>query len=103
LEKRVAEHQAGIWHGYTSRRLPVALVFWQHFQRIEDAVSAERQIKGWRGEKKAALIRGGYAALPSLARRLSSMETALSTVRPSRLGPKRAAPQDKGHSSSRSG
>jgi predicted GIY-YIG superfamily endonuclease len=69
LEKRIAEHQAGTFGGYTSHRRPVVLVFHQQFQRIEDAISAERQIKGWRREKKEALIRGDYAALPALARR----------------------------------
>jgi putative endonuclease len=69
LEKRIAEHQAGTFGGYTSHRRPVVLVFHQQFQRIEDAISAERQMKGWRREKKEALIRGDYAALPALARR----------------------------------
>jgi putative endonuclease len=87
LEKRLAEHQAGTWDGYTSPRRPVTLIFSQHFQRIEDAVSAERQIKGWRREKKEALIRGNHAALPALARRSSSAGNAIRPVRPSRRGP----------------
>jgi putative endonuclease len=69
LETRIAEHQAGAFDGYTARRRPVTLVFQQHFERIEDAVAAERQVKGWRREKKEALIRGDFAALPSLSRR----------------------------------
>jgi putative endonuclease len=44
------------------------LVFSRHFDRIEDAIAAERQVKGWRREKKEALIRGDYAVLPALAR-----------------------------------
>jgi predicted GIY-YIG superfamily endonuclease len=50
----------------------VKLVFSQHFERLEDAAAAERQIKGWRREKKEALIRGDYASLPSLASRVNS-------------------------------
>jgi putative endonuclease len=69
LKKRVNEHQAGGFDGYTAHRRPVALVYQQEFERIEDAVRAERQVKGWRREKKEALIRGDYAALPVLARR----------------------------------
>ena len=72
LDKRIAEHNAGTFEGYTAKRRPVTLAFEQHFERIEDAVSAERQIKGWRREKKEALIRGDYKALPTLARRRSS-------------------------------
>jgi predicted GIY-YIG superfamily endonuclease len=69
LEKRVAEHQAGIFGGYTAARRPVALIFYHHFERLEDAAAAERQVKGWRREKKEALIRGDFTALPFLARR----------------------------------
>jgi putative endonuclease len=69
LEDRVAQHDAGIFDGYTARRRPVILVFAQEFQYITDAIAAERQIKGWRREKKEALIRGDWEALPVLARR----------------------------------
>ena len=85
LETRVAEHQAGRYSGYTASRRPVVLMFDQHFDRLDDAAAAERQVKGWRREKKEALIRGDYGALPLLARR--------GAVRPSRRG-RRAAPQD---------
>jgi putative endonuclease len=69
LEKRLTQHEAGLFDGYTARRRPVKLVFNQQFGRIEDAIAAERQIKGWRREKKEALIRGDYTALPRLASR----------------------------------
>jgi len=87
LERRIAEHQAGAFDGYTAIRRPVELVFHQHFERLEDAASAERQVKGWRRDKKEALIRGDFAALPSLARCSGK------AVRPSRRG-LTAAPQD---------
>ena len=87
LETRVAEHQTGRYDGYTASRRPVALVFHQHFERLDDAAAAERQVKGWRREKKKALIRGDFAALPFLA---CGGATA---VRPSRRGP-RAAPSE---------
>jgi predicted GIY-YIG superfamily endonuclease len=82
LENRIAKHQAGTFAGYTANRRPLTLVFHQYFDRIENAVSAERQIKGWRREKKEALIRGDYAALPSLSRRGASP-----LLRPSRRAP----------------
>jgi putative endonuclease len=72
LERRLAEHDAGTHDGYTALRRPVQLVFHQYFERLEDAAAAERQIKGWRREKKEALIRGDYAALPLLSRRRNS-------------------------------
>jgi putative endonuclease len=82
LETRITEHQAGAFDGYTARRRPVTLVLQQDFERVEDAVAAERQVKGWRREKKEALIRGDFSALPALSRR-----TARPSVRPSRRAP----------------
>jgi predicted GIY-YIG superfamily endonuclease len=69
LDRRVAEHGDGTFGGYTSLRRPMTLVFHQHFERLNDAAAAERQVKGWRREKKEALIHGDYALLPSLSRR----------------------------------
>ena len=69
LARRVAEHNAGKHDGYTARRRPVELAFHQEFDRISDAVAAERQIKGWRRAKKEALMRGDFALLSQLARR----------------------------------
>jgi putative endonuclease len=69
LEQRVAEHNAGHYGGYTTTRLPVTLVFSQWFERITDAIAAERQIKGWSRAKKEALIHANYDALQALAKR----------------------------------
>ena len=69
LEQRMAEHQQGRFGGYTATRRPVELVFSQHFLRIEDAIAAERKVKGWRREKKLALIEGRLGDLPALSRR----------------------------------
>ena len=52
LEQRIAEHNAGAYDGYTARRRPVTLVFSQSFERITDAIAAERQVKGGRERKK---------------------------------------------------
>jgi len=69
LEKRVAEHQAGTFEGYTSTRRPVVLVYSEFFERITDAIAAERQIKGWSRAKKEALIAGDFDRLKRLAKR----------------------------------
>ena len=69
LEKRVAEHEAGMFAGYTARRRPVVLVFSQFFDRITDAIAAERQIKGWSRAKKEALINEDYDELRSASKR----------------------------------
>ena len=67
LDQRVAQHEAGTFDGYTARRRPVRLAFHQEFDRITDAVAAERRVKGWRRAKKEALMRGDYEALRKLA------------------------------------
>ncbi len=69
LERRVSEHNNGIYGGYTSKRLPVVLVWSEHFLDITDAIAVERQIKGWSRAKKEALMRGDYESIRSLARR----------------------------------
>lgn len=69
LETRVSEHQLGNYDGYTARRRPVTLVFDCQFEQITDAIACERQLKGWRREKKEALIRGEFDLLPELSRR----------------------------------
>src|SRR5438874_13324640 len=80
LERRVAEHNSGVLGGYTSARRPVVLVYSEWFQRITDAIAAERQIKGWSRAKKEALIRGDFGALPSLSKRSAKPQTNESAV-----------------------
>ena len=69
LTKRIAEHDAGTYQGYTSLRRPVTLVWSEHFEMITDAIAAERKIKGWSRAKKEALIKGDWSSLRSLSRR----------------------------------
>jgi putative endonuclease len=74
LELRVAEHNAGAFDGYTATRRPVTLAYSQWFERITDAISAERQVKGWSRAKKEALIRGDFEALRVLSKRRAKSE-----------------------------
>ena len=68
LEVRVGQHQLGLGDGYTARRRPVELVFSEWFDRITDAIAAERQVKGWRRAKKEALIARRFELLPALSK-----------------------------------
>ena len=68
LEKRVSEHNAGAFGGFAKARRPVKLVYAQEFERITDAIAAERQLKGWSRAKKEALMRGDMEGLSRLAR-----------------------------------
>jgi putative endonuclease len=69
LERRLSEHNNGSFGGYTAKRLPVVIVWSEHFLNITDAIAVERQIKGWSRAKKEALIRGDYGAIRALAKR----------------------------------
>lgn len=68
LEKRINEHNSGPFKGYTSFRLPVKLVYSNRFININDAINAEKQIKGWSRAKNEALIIGDYDLLKILFR-----------------------------------
>lgn len=69
LEVRVAQHHAGEIRGcYTHDRRPLELVMSQEFASREEALQAERQIKGWSRPKKEALIAGDWERLQVLAR-----------------------------------
>ena len=69
LEKRLSEHQSSHNPCYTSSRLPVDLVFHTAFGSREEAITAERQIKGWSRAKKQALIENDFIRIQLLGRR----------------------------------
>jgi putative endonuclease len=69
LNRRIAQHQSGVFPGYTYTRRPVELVWSEHFERIVDAIAAERKLKGWTRAKKQALIRGDWSQVRHLAKR----------------------------------
>ena len=56
LEKRIAQHQHGEGANYTSKRLPVELIFIEEFPRIDEAFYREKQVQGWTRKKKEALM-----------------------------------------------
>jgi putative endonuclease len=68
LDRRIGEHTSGACGGYTSTRLPVELVFSQSCATRIEALSLERQIKGWGRAKKEALIRGDWNEVSRLAK-----------------------------------
>ena len=68
LEQRIKEHNYGIFKGYTSKRLPVTLVFSNRFSDVREAIRAEKQIKGWSRAKKEALIEGDFEKLVKLSK-----------------------------------
>ncbi len=68
IDRRLKEHEQGLNKGYTHNRRPVILVFTEHFQDVNHAISFEKQVKGWRRVKKEALINGRWDLLPELSK-----------------------------------
>ncbi len=56
LERRLAEHKSGEVPGLASRYQMGRLVYFESTGRIESAIAREKEIKGWRREKKVDLI-----------------------------------------------
>lgn len=68
LERRIAQHKAGMLPGFTADHQPVEYVWSQEFVTRDEAKSAEKQVKGWSRAKKIALIRGDWARISVLAK-----------------------------------
>ena len=56
IEKRLKEHNSKIKSCLQKSKLPVNLVYWEEFYTKEEAAKREKEIKGWRKEKKEKLI-----------------------------------------------
>ena len=67
IDQRPGEHQAGTFGCYTATRGPVEMVWAEEFPTIGQAITVERQLKGWSRAKKEALIRGDFDGLPGLS------------------------------------
>lgn len=67
LELRLAQHQTDGGANHTKKRLPVKLVYFETYQRIDEAFYREKQVQGWSRKKKEALINGKTELWPKLA------------------------------------
>lgn len=70
LERRFWEHQNLLGANYTKKRLPVKLIYFEEYSRIDEAFYREKQIQGWSRKKKLALIEGKNELLPELAKKV---------------------------------
>ncbi len=67
LDLRMKQHNAGEGANYTMKRLPVKLLYYEEYQRIDYAFYREKQVQGWCRKKKEALINNRCDLLPKLA------------------------------------
>lgn len=68
LLRRLDEHRNGEGANFTRKHLPVELVYYEIFERIDMAFFREKQVQGWRREKKEALIKDFQEKLPELSK-----------------------------------
>ncbi len=56
LERRVYEHKSKLVPGFTSRYNINRLAYFEETNDVEEAITREKQIKGWLRKKKIELI-----------------------------------------------
>ena len=57
LERRMFEHKNKLISGFTSKYNVNKLIWYENFNSPEEAISAEKKIKGWTRAKKLSLIK----------------------------------------------
>lgn len=68
LELRLKQHHNGEGANHTKKHLPVKLVYFEEYPRIEEAFCREKQVQRWNRKKKEALINREFDKLPMLAK-----------------------------------
>ncbi len=56
LRKRVFQHKNGLIEGFSKKYKCQRLVYYECFAYVGTAIEREKEIKGWRREKKDALV-----------------------------------------------
>ena len=74
LERRLTQHQNGEGANHTKKHLPVTLVYFEEYPRIDTAFYREKQVQGWSRKKKEALIEGNSELLPEFAKAYRDLE-----------------------------
>ena len=79
LVARVRQHQKHTFGGFTGKYEVTRLLYWERYHDVGLAIRREKQLKGWRREKKIALIEKLNPQWKDLSRDWDRM-----TVRPMR-------------------
>jgi putative endonuclease len=69
LDHRMMQHYSGHGAEYTSSRMPVELVWFEEFDRIDEAYAREKQVQAWSRAKREALIEGRIRDLKALSKK----------------------------------
>ncbi len=71
LRSRIEQHHHGKGSRHTAARGEAKLVYYEPFDRIDEAFAREKQIQGWSRAKKIALITENHHLLPPLSQNRS--------------------------------
>jgi len=72
LERRLSQHRGGLVPGFTTRYRVFRLVHFEVFTDVRRAIAREKEIKGWRREKKVWLIQHDNPTWEDLSQRVES-------------------------------
>jgi putative endonuclease len=56
FERRIMQHKTGALEGFSKKYGCTRLVYYEVYDEVARAMGREKQLKGWRREKKIALI-----------------------------------------------
>ena len=70
LDIRMKQHNEGRGANYTMKRLPVELIYYEEYDRIDHAFYREKQVQNWSRKKKEALMDGRINDVKNLAKKI---------------------------------
>ena len=70
LDIRMKQHNEGRGANYTMKRLPVELIYYEEYDRIDHAFYREKQVQNWSRKKKEALMDGRINDVKHLAKKI---------------------------------
>ena len=73
LKRRVVEHEMGLDKGFSTKYNCKYLIYFEAFRSINNAIKIEKELKGWRREKKDKLIKTSNPQLAFLNASLKEM------------------------------
>ncbi len=70
IVRRIIEHIHGFGCNFSKKYKTYDLIYFEHYQYVNDAINREKEIKKWRREKKLTLVRSENPELKSLNQQL---------------------------------
>ncbi|HJU12546.1 MAG TPA: GIY-YIG nuclease family protein [Candidatus Binataceae bacterium] len=67
LARRIYEHKHGLLPGFTRKYKIDNLVYIEEFDRADEAIAREKQLKGWTRKRKLALVESVNPAMKDLS------------------------------------